>query len=95
MKNSFKEPLINHCPTCPALVQDFKGTNESMNPPLFESSMSDRLPPNTHVDSTMSGGFPHPHPQPQEDCCDSDVCRCIGNFFEYTCVIIGCCLCAL
>ena len=96
MKNSFKEPLINRLPpTRPALVQDFKGTNPFADPPQFESSMSDRLLPQPHVDSTMTGGFPHPQPQSEEDCCDSDLCRGMANFLECTCMIVGCCFCAL
>ena len=79
MRNSLKEPLINYHPTCPAPVKEFNG-----NSPLAFQQYP-------QVNSTMSGGFPNP--KQEENCCDSDLCRCIGSVLECSMMCLGFCFC--
>ena len=77
MINTLQEPLIiYHHPSLPAPVQQF---NEN-SPSAFQQY--------PQVNSTMSAGFPNP--KKEENCCDSNLCRCMGSVLECSMICISC-----
>ena len=88
MTTSSRQPLL--IPTCPAPVQDFKRMNES-EVPQIESTMYGNPP----LVNPYPYQLPHTHPLPHlhhaEQCCDRDLCHCIGKLLECTCALLWCC----